>query len=402
MLFWEMIRVALQSIRANLFRAMLTMLGIIIGVAAVITMVALGTGAQQAVNDQLDRLGGNILSVNTGSFMRRGVSLDNQKLTLDDATAIARDVASASAIVPETTGSIPVKFGNKSQTTEIVATTPNYAEVNNYELMYGRMFTDSENAARKRVIVLGGKVPAALETDPTMLIGENLIIKGTSFEIIGIFEPKGSVGFRNTDENAWVPLATAQSRLTGSEDLTAIGVQVKPGITMENATIDIERVMRKEHGILPGGDNDFGINDRKQFLSMQQDAAEIFSYLLAGIAGISLIVGGIGIMNIMLVTVTERTREIGIRKALGATRTNILLQFLIEAITLCIAGGILGIALGSGAASLLASVLGWSTPLSASAVSIAFGFSAGVGLLFGLLPARKAASLDPIAALRYE
>jgi putative ABC transport system permease protein len=402
MLFWEMIRVALQSIRANLFRAMLTMLGIIIGVAAVITMVALGTGAQQAVNDQLDRLGGNILSVNTGSFMRRGVSLDNQKLTLDDATAIARDVASASAIVPETTGSIPVKFGNKSQTTEIVGTTPNYAEVNNYELMYGRMFTDSENAARKRVIVLGGKVPAALETDPTMLIGENLIIKGTSFEIIGIFEPKGSVGFRNTDENAWVPLATAQSRLTGSEDLTAIGVQVKPGITMENATIDIERVMRKEHGILPGGDNDFGINDRKQFLSMQQDAAEIFSYLLAGIAGISLIVGGIGIMNIMLVTVTERTREIGIRKALGATRTNILLQFLIEAITLCIAGGILGIALGSGAASLLASVLGWSTPLSASAVSIAFGFSAGVGLLFGLLPARKAASLDPIAALRYE
>ncbi len=402
MLFWEMIRVALQSIRANLFRAMLTMLGIIIGVAAVITMVALGTGAQQAVNDQLDRLGGNILSVNTGMFMRRGVALEDQKLNIDDANAIARDVASANAVVPETTGSIPLKFGNKSQTTEIVGTTPNYAEVNNYELMYGRMFTDSENAARKRVIVLGGKVPATLETDPTMLIGENLIIKGTSFEIIGIFEPKGSVGFRNTDENAWVPLATAQSRLTGSEDLTAIGVQVKPGITMENATIDIERVMRREHGILPGEDNNFAINDRKQFLSMQQDAAEIFSYLLAGIAGISLIVGGIGIMNIMLVTVTERTREIGIRKALGATRTNILLQFLIEAITLCIVGGILGIALGAGAASLLASILGWSTPLSVSAVSLAFGFSAGVGLIFGLLPARKAASLDPIAALRYE
>ena len=402
MLFWEMIRVALQSIRANLFRAMLTMLGIIIGVAAVITMVALGTGAQQAVNDQLDRLGGNILSVSTGSFMRRGVSLDRDRLTLDDANAIARRVASASAVVPETTGSIPIKFGNKSQTTEIIGTTPNYAEVNNYELMYGRMFTDSENAARKRVIVIGGKVPAALETDPTMLIGENLLIKGTSFKIIGIFEPKGSIGFRNTDENAWVPLATAQSRLTGSDNLSAIGVQVKPGITMENAMIDIERVMRKEHGILPGADNDFGISDRKQFLSMQQDAAEIFSYLLAGIAGISLIVGGIGIMNIMLVTVTERTREIGIRKALGATRTNILLQFLIEAVTLCIVGGILGIALGSGAASLLASILGWSTPLSVSAVSIAFGFSAGVGLIFGLLPARKAASLDPIAALRYE
>jgi putative ABC transport system permease protein len=402
MLFWEMIRVALQSIRANFFRSILTMLGIIIGVAAVIAMVALGTGAQRAVNEQLDNLGGNILSVRTGMFMHRGVSSADKKLSIDDARAIDRDVSTAIAVVPETSGRIQVKLGNRNRNIEIVGTTPNYADVNNYELMYGRMFSEAENGAKQRVIVLGGEVPAMLETDPTMLIGQNLIVKGTSFKIIGIFEPKGSVGFRNTDEYGWVPLTTAQYRLTGSEDINAISVQIDPNVPMEVAIIDVERVMRREHQIIPGAKNDFSLSDRKQFLSMQQEAAEIFSYLLAGIAGISLIVGGIGIMNIMLVTVTERTREIGIRKALGATKLNILLQFLIEAMALCIVGGLLGIALGASAATLLASLAGWSTPLSVSAVALAFFFSAGIGLIFGLLPARKAAGLDPIAALRYE
>ena len=402
MLFWEMIRVALQSIQANFFRAILTMLGIIIGVAAVITMVALGTGAQRAINDQLDSLGGNILSVRTGSFMHRGVSSADKSLSIDDARAIERDVAAATEVVPETSGRIQIKLGNQNRNLQIVGTTPNYADVNNFELMYGRMFTKAEDTAKKRVIVLGGEVPALLDTDPTMLIGQKLLVKGTSFEIIGIFEPKGSVGFSNTDENAWVPLRTAQYRLTGSDDINAIGVKIDPDIPMEVAIIDVERIMRREHKIIPGAKNDFSLSDRKMFLNMQQEAAEIFSYLLAGIAGISLIVGGIGIMNIMLVTVTERTREIGIRKALGATKVNILLQFLIEAMVLCIVGGLLGIALGASAASLLASLAGWSTPLSASAVLIAFCFSAGVGLIFGLLPARKAANLDPIAALRYE
>lgn len=402
MLFWEMIRVALQSIRANFFRAILTMLGIIIGVAAVITMVALGTGAQRAVNEQLDSLGGNILSIRTGSFMYRGVSSADKKLNIADAQAIQRDVGIATAVVPETSGRIQVKFRNRNRNIEIVGTTPNYADVNNFELMYGRMFSAAESEAKKRVIVLGGEVPAMLDTDPTMLIGQKLTVKGTSFEIIGIFEPKGSVGFRNTDEYAWVPLKTAQYRLTGSEDLNAISVQINPDVPMDIAIIDVERIMRREHRIIPGGKNDFSLSDRKQFLNMQQEAAEIFSYLLAGIAGISLIVGGIGIMNIMLVTVTERTREIGIRKALGATRMNILLQFLIEAMALCIVGGLIGIALGASAASILASLAGWSTPLSFSAVAIAFFFSAGIGLIFGLLPARKAASLDPIEALRYE
>ena len=402
MLFWEMILVALQSIRANLFRAMLTMLGIIIGVAAVITMVALGTGAQNAVNEQLDRLGGNILSVRPGSSQFRGISVADRRLTIEDAQALARDVPSAVAVVPETSGQIQVKLGSRNRNLTIVGTTPNYADVNRYELMYGRMFTQAEDAARKRVVVLGGDVAAAFEQDPTMLLGQDLVIKGTSFRIIGIFESKGTIGFSNTDEYAWVPLSTAQARLTGNKNLGAIGVQIDPDVPMEVAIIDVERVMRREHQIIPGARNDFNVSDRRQFLNMQQEAAQIFSYLLAGIAGISLIVGGIGIMNIMLVTVTERTREIGIRKALGATRTSILLQFLIEAIILCVLGGLLGIALGATAASLLASLAGWSTPLSVSAVMIAFGFSAGVGLVFGMLPARKAARLDPIAALRYE
>ncbi len=402
MLGWEMIIVALQSIRANFFRAVLTMLGIIIGVAAVIAMVALGTGAQRAVNEQLENLGGNILSVRSGSHLFRGVEKGDIKLNLDDAAAIERDVEAATAVVPETSGQIPIKMGNKNRTVTVVGTTPNYDSVQKYELMYGRMFTRAENQAKERVAVIGGDLPGSLETAPEMIIGQDLLIKGTSFKIIGIFEPKGTIGFGNRDEYVWVPLNTAQARLTGNKDLNSIGVQISPDVPMDVAIIDIERVMRREHQIIPGGKNDFTLSDSKQFLSMQQEAAEIFSYLLAGIAGISLIVGGIGIMNIMLVTVTERTREIGIRKALGATRTNILLQFLIEAMALCLVGGAIGIALGASAAMLMASLAGWSTPLSVSAILLAFGFSAGVGLIFGLLPARKAAGLDPIEALRYE
>jgi len=402
MLIWEMLAVALQSIRANLFRAMLTMLGIIIGVAAVIAMVALGNGAKSAVDEQLDSLGGNILNVRSGSGFFRGVTVGEQPLNLDDAAALRADVPSAVGVVPETQGKIQVKFGNVNTPMTIVGTSHNYAEVNNFELKYGRMFTPAENEAKKRVVVIGGDVPAKINQPAEMLLGENLLIKGTSFEIIGIFETKGSVGWSNNDEYGWVPILTAQSRLTGNKDLKSINVQIAPEVPLDVAMIDVERVLRREHQIMPGGKNDFVIGDSKQFLNMQQEAANIFGYLLAGIAGISLVVGGIGIMNIMLVTVTERTREIGIRKALGATNTNILLQFLIEAIALCVTGGAIGIALGTAAANLMASFAGWSTPLTAGTIIGAFGFSASIGLIFGLLPARKAAALDPIEALRYE
>jgi putative ABC transport system permease protein len=402
MLFWEMIMVALQSIRANFFRAILTMLGIIIGVAAVITMVALGAGAQGAVNKQLESLGGNVLSVRTGWMSHRGVSSSDNKLNISDANAIRNDMPSAAAVVPETSGRSQVKLGNQNRNINIIGTTSNFADVYKFDLRYGRLFSAAEEASKKRVVVLGGSVPGLLDIDGTMLIGERLMIKGTSYEIVGIFEEKGSIGFSNSDENAWIPLSTAQYRLTGNDDLDAIGIQLPADISMDTAIIEAERVMRREHQIRPGAKNDFVLSDRKQFLNMQQEAAEIFSYLLAGIAGISLIVGGIGIMNIMLVTVTERTREIGVRKALGATQNSIMLQFLIEAMTLCIVGGIGGIALGATASNLLASIAGWSTPLSFQAIALAFFFSAGIGLIFGMLPARKAARLDPIAALRYE
>ena len=241
-----------------------------------------------------------------------------------------------------------------------------------------------------------------LDTDPTMLIGETLMVKGTSFEIIGIFEPKGSVGFRNTDEYAWVPLKTAQYRLTGSEDLNAISVQINPEIPMDIAIIDVERVMRREHRIIPGAKNDFSLSDRKQFLNMQQEAAEIFSYLLAGIAGISLVVGGIGIMNIMLVSITERTREIGLRRSVGANKNNIMVQFLIEAVILSLLGGIIGIGTGVGIAKLVSTFSKISTVAPMWTIMTAFSVSVFIGLVAGIFPAIKAGKLNPIDALRHE
>jgi putative ABC transport system permease protein len=217
-----------------------------------------------------------------------------------------------------------------------------------------------------------------------------------------VLEAKGSGGWRNPDDDLWIPLSTAQFRVTGNEYLETISVQVADSSSIELAMLQIERILRREHKIQPGADNDFAIINRKQFVESRQEATEVFTYLLAGIAGVSLVVGGIGIMNIMLVTVTERTREIGIRKALGATRGNILLQFLVESTTLCLFGGLLGLVLGSATASLLAKFAGWQTVVTVESAAAAFGFSAFVGILFGIWPARRAAQLDPIDALRHE
>jgi len=402
MMFVEMLRVAAQSIRENFFRAFLTMLGIIIGVAAVITMVALGTGAQRAISEQLDSLGSSVLSVRSGQWVHRGVGSTGQSLTASDVEALKTDLPSVIAVVPELEVRKQVKLGNQNRNLKIVGTTPEFADVNGFDMLYGRMISQGDVGAKRRVALLGGAVPVEFEIDPTLLIGQSLLIQGTSYEIIGIFEEKGSQMFDNQDKNVWIPISTAQYRVAGTDNFGEIGVQIAPGIDVGQAIIDVERVLRREHQIIPGARNDFDLSDRKQFLEMQQEAAKIFSYLLAGIAGISLIVGGIGIMNIMLVTVTERTREIGIRKAMGATRTNIMVQFLIEAMSLCIAGGAIGIILGATASALLANLAGWQTPVSVTAVGIAFVFSAAVGLFFGIWPASKAAHLDPIAALRYE
>ncbi len=399
---WETVRVALGSMRNNLFRAALTMLGVIIGVAAVIAMLALGRGAQRAVDEQLAALGADVLTVTTGMRWLQGVARDQQTLTAKDAEALARDARHVSAVVPEQSGRQQVRYGSRNLNVQVVGTRTNYPYVNGFQIEYGRMFTAADDQARRRVAVVGAEIPVQMNMPPGALLGATIIVKNIPFEVVGVFRAKGAIGFSNPDMSVYIPLETSQYRVTGEERINNISVQVAPGSELVQAMVDIERVLRREHGLLPGRDNDFALLDRRQFLATQQQTTEILGFLLAGIAGVSLVVGGIGIMNIMLVTVTERTREIGIRKALGATRGNILRQFLVEAVTLCLLGGLAGMLLGSGIASLLARLAGWQTYVTWEALALAFGFSAGVGLLFGLWPARGAARLDPIEALRHE
>jgi putative ABC transport system permease protein len=400
--YFEIMRVAVESIRANFFRSALTMLGVIIGVAAVITMVALGSGAQRAIDQQLQSLGANLLTVNSGMWFMRGVSRQQNTLEIADAELLGRDASRLSAVVPEMSIREQVKVGNRNLNVSVTGTTPNYASVQAFSIETGRMFTASDDAARRRVAVVGADIPGMLDTDAASMIGRTLLVRAVPFEVVGVFERKGAVGMSNPDDDVWVPLQTARYRLTGQDALQSITVEVSPDSTIEQAMVDIERVLRRAHGIPPGRDNDFAIFDRKTFFNARAQATEIFSFLLAGIAGVSLVVGGIGIMNIMLVTVTERTREIGIRMALGATRASIMLQFLVESVTLCVLGGLLGILLGSGLSMLLAKFAGWQTYVTAGSVLLSFGFAATVGLVFGLMPARRAARLDPIEALRHE
>jgi putative ABC transport system permease protein len=402
MLISETIRIALSSIRSNLFRAALTMLGIIIGVAAVITMIALGTGAQRAIDEQMAALGGDILAIESSFWFSRGVARDQRTLTTDDAVALASGTVHIDEVVPEISERYQVKYGNRNTNTAVIGTTPNYLDVHGFEMAAGRMFTRADDSARKRVAVLAAEVPGMLDTDAAGIIGRNISIRSIPFEVIGVLEAKGTTGWRNPDDDVWIPLSTAQFRVTGNEFVERISVLVEEASTVEMAMLEIERVLRREHGILPGKDNDFAMVNRKQFAESRQEATQIFTFLLAGIAGVSLVVGGIGIMNIMLVTVTERTREIGIRKALGATRGNILLQFLVESTTLCLLGGGLGLLVGATAATLLNRLAGWQTVVTVDSALMAFGFSATVGIVFGIWPARRASQLDPIDALRHE
>ena len=404
MLLGEIINVALGAIRANKLRSFLTMLGIVIGVGAVITMVALGTGAQKAVQDQIQALGTDLLQVSAGQSMRHGIaSADRVSLTTDDATALSRDARGLKAVVPELRRSQQVEYGNQNINVNIMGTVPEFVPVNNYEIATGEMFTTGDGMARKRVAVLGYAVPEMVGANGAAMIGQQILIRGIPFEIIGVLEEKGSTSsWNNPDEQILIPLQTAQYRIFGSDRVNSITVQVVHPDSMTVAMIEIERVMRREHGIAPGRDNDFSIRNRAEFLTTFEETTQTFTFLLGGIAAVSLLVGGIGIMNIMLVSVTERTREIGVRKALGATRQNIMLQFLVEALVLCLMGGVVGIVAGWGGAVALSRLANWNTLVSPGAVVIAVIFSGAVGIFFGLWPARRASQLDPIEALRHE
>jgi putative ABC transport system permease protein len=404
MLLGETFAVALSSIRANALRSLLTMLGIIIGVGAVITMVALGTGAQKAVEERIAALGANVFTVFAGQGRSGAVMItDRTVLSTDDYDALVRDATLLKAVVPEAQQAQQVVFGNQNRNLQVIGTTANYTDVRNYTVPYGRMFTNGDDAARQRYAVLGSAVPEMFGGNPAAMIHQTILIRGIPFEILGVLSTKGaSGGFQNPDEQIIIPLQTAQYRVFGSKRLRSMSIQVQDGVPIEQGMVDLERVLRREHHIRPGGENDFTIRNQQDILQTQQQATQVFTTLLASIAAVSLVVGGIGIMNIMLVSVTERTREIGVRKALGATRGNILLQFMIEALTLCILGGAVGVLLGIGTTIVLARVMQWNTLISPSAVIVAFGFSALVGLFFGIWPARRAARLDPIVALRYE
>jgi len=405
MLFGEVLAVALGALRANKLRSMLTMLGIVIGVAAVIAMVALGTGAQSAVKDRIASLGTTLLTVNPGQQRGMGVVIQDQqvKLTMADADALVERGEHFTSVQPEMARNQQVTFSNKNTNVSIVGTSPNYLEVRKYKLRGGRMFTEAEVKAMSRVAVVGPAVAANMGLDTMAMLDENIRIKGIQFLVVGVLESKGQSGMGgNPDEQILIPITTARFRVQGTDRVRSISVLANSEDEIADAMASIQKILRREHRLRQGAPDDFQMRSQADFLNTLGETTQVFTYLLSGIAAVSLLVGGIGIMNIMLVSVTERTREIGIRKALGATRANILLQFLIEAVVLCCLGGIIGIIIGSGGAMGMSKAFAWNVKVSPSAIMLAFAFSAAVGVLFGVWPARRAATLDPIIALRYE
>jgi putative ABC transport system permease protein len=301
-------------------------------------------------------------------------------------------------------GNFQLVYGNKNTNTSVIGTSSNYPEVRKYEVEFGRFFTSAEDQTRQRVAVIGPTVAQNLGVEtPQALIGETIRIRGIQFTVIGSTKTKGSgTGFGDPDDQILVPIQTARFRVVGNNRVRSIGVLAPSEEEIPETMADIQQILRREHHLRPGKDDDFQIRSQSDFLNTLSENTQTFGLLLAGIAAVSLVVGGIGIMNIMLVSVTERTREIGVRKALGATKLNILFQFLIEAVVLCLVGGALGIAAGTGGALFFTQKFGWTTSVGMDSILIAFGFSAFVGVVFGVYPARRASVLDPIVALRYE
>ena len=407
MLYAEVFRVALGALRANKLRSLLTMLGIVIGVGAVIAMDGIGRGAQSSIKDRITSLGTTLLTVTPGQ--QRGMGgvaseADRARLTMADAAALEDQAKLVTAVQPEMSRGLQIQFNSKNANTQIVGTTANYLEVRKYELEGGRMFTAQEDVGKQRLAVVGPAVLTNLGVENVdAIIGETVRIRGIQFTVIGVLKSKGQASpFMNPDDQVLIPLNTARFRVLGTDRVRSISVLAPSEEKIPEAMADIQKVLRREHRLKREREDDFTIRNQADFLTTFAETSKVFGSLLAGIASVSLIVGGIGIMNIMLVSVTERTREIGVRKALGATSMNILFQFLIEAVVLCLLGGAIGVALGAGGAMALSKVANFNTEISTQSVILAFVFSAVVGVVFGVWPARRAAKLDPIMALRYE
>ncbi|AHG89518.1 MacB-like periplasmic core domain protein [Gemmatirosa kalamazoonensis] len=404
--FGEILRVALEALRVNKMRSVLTMLGIIIGVGAVIAMLALGNGAKAAVNERIQALGTTLVTVVPGQVFTGGIasSTDRAQLKTDDYEMLLTRGTTWTAVEPEMSRNQQVQYLTANTNTNIIGATANYPDVRRYSIGVGHMFTENDDLGRKRVAVIGATTATNLGvTAPAGLIGQQIRINGVAFDVIGVFAAKGgATGFNDPDDQIVIPLGTARFRLFGTENLRSINLLAPSEDKIDEVMAEAEKIMRRSHRLAVGRPNDFQIRTQADFLNTAAETTQVFTYLLAGVALVSLLVGGIGIMNIMLVSVTERTREVGVRKALGATRKTILAQFLIEAVVLCALGGVIGILAGTGTAAILHSALDWNTQVSIPSIVVAFVFSAAVGIIFGVWPARRAASLDPILALRYE
>ncbi len=404
MLLFEVLMVSMGAIRANVLRSVLTTLGIVIGIAAVITMVALGEGAQQRVEQEIQRMGTTVLTIRPGQQFSHGISRGDTQMSVEDAFALRGDSRGMLTVSPEQQSRLQISYLRWNSNSQVLGVWPEYFEIYDHSLITGRLFNWGELQGRRRVAVLGFNLPQLLgETPAQVLVGQTIQVRGIPFEVIGVLAEKGDAAWIRPDDQIFIPQSTAQYRVMGGRDrLSAIYAATASSDQLDAAYAEIDRVLRREHRIRPGEDADFNIRNSADLLSAFNETNQTFTWLLAGIAGVSLLVGGIGIMNIMLVSVTERTREIGIRKALGATKRAILSQFLVEALFLCTLGGFLGVAAGYGAAEVMTRVAGWDTAVRPDAVLAALGFSAAVGLFFGLWPARRASILDPIDALRYE
>jgi putative ABC transport system permease protein len=402
------LRIALRALRTNKMRSFLTMLGIIIGIGAVIAMVAIGSGASQVISQQISSIGSNILLVIPGSTTSGGLRMgagSTPTLTYDDAKAIQTECPAVSYAAPTVRGAAQVVYGNMNWSTIIMGITPNYLSVRDWPVVEGRNLTQSDVDAATKNCLLGQTVAENLfgAEDP---IGKIIRIKSVPFTVVGLMDSKGqSPQGSDQDDIIYIPLKTAQRKLFGSQFPDTVGailVQAKSEQDLDIAQDEITSLLNQRHRVGPSHEADFTVRNLTEILGVAEQSSKAMSLLLGAVASISLIVGGIGIMNIMLVSVTERTREIGIRMSIGAKERDILLQFLTEAVLLTLIGGIIGIALGVVGAKLVSVLFSWPTLISPQAILLAFGFSGAVGIFFGFYPARKAAALNPIEALRYE